>query len=486
VRSKVSAGPASWSGAASSPGAGGPPPRLVRLAVDAGLLVVLVAFALLGGEPEESARWGRTTLLAAAVPLLFVAVVIARRWPVAAAVLPGTLSIVASGNLYTGQLVAAQLAFSFLLGRRTDGRRALLGLGIVVAVLIGVFALVVVTGGTPGTADDWFEMLTGLVLQVLVPWAAGQYVYQYGELVRAGWALAERLEREQERAVGQARLRERARIAGDMHDSLGHDLSLVAVQAGALEASTADLQQQAAAARLRESAAAVTERLHEVVTMLRDDTEPAPRDAFSGPAATALDAITELVERAAASGIPVTMAPGEGQALSPGQADAIAPSTARAAYRVVQESLTNAAKHAPGAAVRVALARQPSAGRDLLVVTVTNDAPPHRPAGNGTGYGLIGLDERARVAGGSLSAAPTPDGGFEVTAYLPLRSRDTDGPPSPNPAHPIFPARPNRTAHAELATARGRLRRGMLVTFWTPTLAGVALVAAYLLGGGRL
>lgn len=462
-------------------------PWLVRLAVDACLLVVLVAFALLSrNEPDEAARSGGTTLLVAAVPLLVVAVAVARRWPVVAAVLPGTLSIVASGNLYTGQLVIAQFAFSFLLGRRTDGRRALLGLGAVVAVLISVFALVVATGGTPGTPDDWFEMLTGLVLQVLVPWAAGQYVYQYGELVRAGWALAERLEREQERAVGQARLRERARIAGDMHDSLGHDLSLVAVQAGALEASTTDPGQRAAAAQLRESAATVTGRLHEVVTMLRDDAEPAPRDASPGPAVTDGDEIAALVERAAASGMRATLTSWEAPGAGRDHADRIAPPTARAAYRVVQESLTNATKHAPGAAVRVALAHQAAAGRDLLVVTVTNDAPPHGPTRDGTGYGLIGLDERVRIAGGSLSAAPTPDGGFEVTARLPLRGRDAEGPASPNPAHTIFPARPPATAHAELVTAQARLRRGMLVTFWTPTLAGVALVAAYLLGGGRL
>jgi signal transduction histidine kinase len=459
---------------------------LIRLAIDAALLVVLIAFALLSNEPEETVRWGGTTLLVAAVPLLVIAVAVARRWPVVAAVLPGTLSIIASGNLYTGQLVVAQFVFSFLLGRRTDGRRALLGLGVVVAVLIGVFALVVATGGTPGTADDWFEMLTGLVLQVLIPWAAGQYVYQYGELVRAGWALAERLEHEQERAVGQARLRERARIASDMHDSLGHDLSLVAVQAGALEASTTDPRQRAAAAQLRESAAAVTGRLHEVVTMLRDDAEPAPRDASPGPTATDGEEIAALVERAAASGMRVTLAPWEAQDPDREQQGEIAPPTARAAYRVVQESLTNAAKHAPGAAVRVEAAHHTAAGRDLLVITVTNDAPPCRPAGNGTGYGLIGLDERVRVAGGSLSGAPTPDGGFEVTARLPLRGRDAEGPASPNPAHSIFPARPPRTAHAELVTAQARLRRGMLVTFWTPTLAGVAILAAYLLGGGRL
>ena len=465
-------------------GAPGRRPWATRLAADAGLLTVLVGFALISNEPDQAGEWSRTTLLTAAVLVLVAAVAVARRWPVAAAALPGALSLVASGNLYTGQLVVAQLAFSFLLGRRTDGPRALRGLGVVVGVLIGVFALVVATGRTPGTADDWFETLTGLLLQVLVPWAAGQYVYQHGELVRSGWDLAERLEHEQERAVGQARLRERARIAGDMHDSLGHDLSLVAVQAGALEASTTDPEQRAAAARLRESAAVVTERLHQVVTMLRDDTEPAPRDAPLGPAAADGGAITDLVERAAASGMRVTLTCGERAGRE--AADGIALSTARAAYRVVQESLTNAAKHAPGAGVLVALAQEAAAGHDFLVVTVANDAPPHRPARDGTGYGLIGLDERARVAGGSLSAAPTPEGGFKVTAYLPLRGRDAEGPPSPNPAHPVFPARPPGTAHAELAAARARLRRAMLVSFWTPTLAGVALVAAYLLGGGRL
>jgi hypothetical protein len=153
---------------------------------------------------------------------------------------------------------------------------------------------------------------------------------------------------------------------------------------------------------------------------------------------------------------------------------------------VVQESLTNAAKHAPGASVRVTQAREARAGRDMLVVTVANDAPPRTQVGGGTGYGLIGLDERVRIAGGSLSASPMPDGGFAVTARLPLSASGAEAPEPANTAHRIFPARPDRTAHAELTAARARLRRGMLVTFWTPTLAGVALVAAYLLGGGRV
>jgi signal transduction histidine kinase len=462
---------------------------LVRLAMDAGLLTVLIVFVLLGGKPEGAHAWTHTDLAAAAVPMLVVAVLLARRWPVVAAVLPGALSLVASGNLFTSQLVVAQLAFAFLLGRRTGGRRALLGLGAVVVSLVAVFIPVVVTGRTPGTPDDWFEMLTGVVLQVLVPWAAGQYVHQHGELVRAGWELAERLEREQDRAVGQARLRERARIAGDMHDSLGHDLSLVAVQAGALEASSLNPEQRATAAQLRETAAAVTERLHEVVTMLRDDTEPAPRYAPPGPTATA-HAIVSLVERAVASGMRVSLDLGPGDDPGPrpgsGQAGEIPPDTARAAYRVVQESLTNAAKHAPGASVRVMQAREARAGGDMLVVTVANDAPPRTPIGGGTGYGLIGLDERVRIAGGSLSASPTPDGGFAVTARLPLGASGAEVPEPADTAHRIFPARPDRTAHAELTAARARLRRGMLVTFWTPTLAGVALVAAYLLGGGRV
>ncbi|PUB22303.1 signal transduction histidine kinase [Promicromonospora sp. AC04] len=491
-------------------GVSGRRPWVVRLAVDVALLGMLIAFALVGGELEGSAPWTRTELVTIAVPMLVVAVLLARRWPVVAAGLPGALSLIASGNLFTSQLVVAQFAFAFLLGRRTDGRRALLGLGAVVAGLLAVFALVIVTGGAPGTADDWFEMLTGLLLQVLIPWAAGQYVYQHGELVRAGWELAERLEREQNRAVGQARLRERARIASDMHDSLGHDLSLVAVQAGALEAITTDPDQRAASARLRESAAAVTERLHEVVTMLRDDTEPAPRDAPPGPAANPVEAIAALVDRAAASGMRVTLdsgrvpgpepvsgpepgaGHGSGQELLPDPEGAreIAPDTARAAHRVVQEALTNAAKHAPGAAVRVALAHEDPAD-GFLVVTVTNDAPPRPPSGSGTGYGLIGLDERVRLAGGVLTTGPMPDGGFAVTARLPLHrgdahSADAETPDRYGAAPAVLPARQEGTAHTELAAARARLRRGMLVTFWTPTLAGIALIAAYLLGGGRL
>lgn len=396
------------------------------------------------------------TAPAVSAGLLLGATLVARRWPVVAAAVPLVLGVLVTGQAYVEGLTAAVVVFSFLLGRRTGGRSA----GIQVGALLGVAVVALVLAPGSLTGDDWFTAASTLLLNVVVPWTVGQYLRHQAELVAAGFDLAARLEREHARASGRERLRERARIASDMHDSLGHDLSLLAVRAAALQVSpdaAPDLRQ--GVAELRESAAAATSRLRQILGMLREEGEVAPVEPAAG-------SLVALVGRAAASGVDVRL---DGDDLG---TDLPEP-TARAAARVVQEGLTNATRHAPGSAVRVTVRRT----ADELRVRVANGAgvPGARPAavGQGSGYGLVGLDERVRLAGGTLSAGPA-DGGYELVARLPV---------VPAVAPPPSPA---ATPGLALAEARRRLRRGLLATFWAPVVIGLALVAVYLLGGGRL
>jgi signal transduction histidine kinase len=262
-------------------------------------------------------------------------------------------------------LALVLLVPGYLVGRRVDGVRHL-----VVAGVLGLLCTALLA------REPWNygEAPIGLVCTVLLPWFAGRYRRQH-------LALAERLRQD----AHQARLRERTRIARDMHDSLGHELALIALRAGALELSR-DLAQphRDAIGELRASTGAATERLREIIGLLREEA----------------DDIAGLVSRSVASGMDVRLV-------------AECPTDSSTAYRVVQESLTNAAKHAPGAPVEVRL-RQTSTD---LVVTVVN-APSRAPAAHSGGHGLIGLAERVRLAGGTLDAAPRPDGGFAVVATM--------------------------------------------------------------------
>lgn len=232
----------------------------------------------------------------------------------------------------------------------------------------------------------------------------GRYWRQHREIARVARERAELLEREQAIVAQHARLRERTRIAEDMHDSLGHELSLVALRAGGLEvASGLEAQHRAAAAELRSVAASATQRLREIVGVLRHDSGAAPM-------ATVNESVAELVARAQQSGMAVELR-------STGNANArLAPLVERAAHRVVQESLTNAMKHASGAAVAVRLGH----GTTETVVTITNEAPRSdpQPAGTSGNRGLASLRERVRLVGGTFEAG-TRGAGFEVVARLP-------------------------------------------------------------------
>jgi signal transduction histidine kinase len=220
-------------------------------------------------------------------------------------------------------------------------------------------------------------------------------VAQHDRLVSVLRQRNRELEGRRELVAAQERLHERLRIARDMHDSLGQRLSLVSVQAAALEVSDLPGPQRVQVGQLAQAARGALAELHEVVGALR-------REPASGPAGLA--EVGALVDEFVAAGVPVTRH-------EDGPAGSLAGSGGQAAYRVVQEGLTNAARHAAGAPVTVRLRWEP----DALLVTVTNPAPgPARPAG----HGLTGLAERIELAGGLLEHRHG-DGGFRLVAMLP-------------------------------------------------------------------
>jgi signal transduction histidine kinase len=261
--------------------------------------------------------------------------------------------------------------------------------------------------------EGFFANLAGSVLVVGVLVAFGMYVGARRELLATLKDRAERAEREQAMRVSQARANERARIAREMHDVLAHRISLVAMHAGAMTYRT-DLtaeEMRRAAGVIQDNAHQALSDLREVLGMLREDR---PAAAPERPQPTLRD-VPDLIEEAQAVGMNVRLTNDVGD-LEP------APDTVgRSAYRIIQESLTNARKHARDTAVQVRLIGRPGIG---LTVEVRNPLRVGTPNGRDvplpeSGLGLIGLAERAELSGGHLEHGPTASREFVVRAELP-------------------------------------------------------------------
>jgi signal transduction histidine kinase len=273
-------------------------------------------------------------------------------------------------------------------------------------------ALVALTGSVT------FPLLNPTLVPVLGQRFPGFMVtaitFGWGILVRARRELvvslrerSDRLEAEQQLSAELAREAERRRIAREMHDVLAHRLSLLSVHAGALEFrpdAPAD-QIAGAAAVIRTSAAAALDELRQVITMLREDT------AGTEPPQPTLAQLPALIEESRAAGMKLRAH------LDLPTAESLPEALGRAAYRVVQEGLTNARKHAPGAAVDVTASGSGPKGLTIEVVSQPSSGSPDGTAG--TGAGLIGLAERLALVGGELEHGMTADGGFVLRATVP-------------------------------------------------------------------
>lgn len=384
---------------------------------------LFLAFIVVAGT-LESRSYGE---LAGGLAVVAGSVATARRYPAL------SLGIALAGAAFVpfpyGSHVPAWAIFVLVtIGYQAGLRMPRARPGVLTGAAVVVLGLPVALVAGPDGLGEWAELVAILVFAGLSPWLLGRYVRVRSELARTGWRRAEEMESRQRLVAGQARLRERARIASDMHDSLGHELSLIAVRAAALEVAggLGDAQREAAA-QLRTSAATATERLREIIGVLREDA--APVEPVQGD-------LAGLLSRARDSGLRVE---------STVDVSGVPPMVARAACRVVQEALTNVAKHAPGAAVTVRVCST-GAQTDVSVVNTPPPAGPSPGAASGRA-GLIGLRERVRLVGGTLRAGPD-GGGFAVTATLPhgaapgeLREADDDEAGAPASARALERAR---------------------------------------------
>ena len=254
---------------------------------------------------------------------------------------------------------------------------------------------------TSGLSYGWWLTLVIVMHACLIGW--GQLAAARAAVITSLRERAERAEAEQGRRVAEARAAERAAIAREMHDVLAHRLSLLATYAGALEYRPDQPPERLsqAAGVIRTTVHQALNELRDVIALLRDEPDDLARPV------PALADLPSLVAESRAIGTNVELSGEVGLEEVPG-------TTGRTAYRVVQEALTNARKHAPGQPVRIALDGTPGTG---LTIDVSNPLGA-RSSIPGAGTGLVGLTERVRLAGGRLDHRATATE-FQVSASLP-------------------------------------------------------------------
>ncbi|HEV7751182.1 MAG TPA: histidine kinase [Baekduia sp.] len=333
--------------------------------------------------------------------------------------MPVAIAVIALSS-FSALAAAAALAGCFNAALRMPPRPLA---GVAALAFAGVAVSAAFYGNEHGY--DWIGLLVGVLLTVIVlGW--GLFARAQRDLVKSLHERAQRLHAERRLHAEQARDAERRRIAREMHDVLAHRISLLSVHAGALEfrpdAPPDEIAQ--AAGVVRAAAHAALQELRDVIGVLRDDGEPAGvvgASRATEPPQPTLGAIPALVEESREAGTRVRLR------IEAPASDAMPVALGRTAYRIVQEGLTNARKHAPAAAVDVDIAG--GDGDGTLVVSVVSRRPVgvaaatsavnarDRPPGAGTG--LIGLGERVALAGGALQHGPDAAGDFVLRATLP-------------------------------------------------------------------
>ena len=365
---------------------------LARRGIDA-LVVLLAAGAQIEVwlDPMQTPR----IVTAPAALLWTLPLLLRRRFPFAApvavflvlaveALLPGEPVTYSQAN------VLALLAAFGVAGAHPNVRAAAIG------AAVGYLAVGVIVIREPAG-------VSAIVLTLIVfggSWAIGRALHERERYAETLAERADRLEREQTAAVAE----ERGRIARELHDVIAHSVSVMTVQAGA-----ARLLLDEDPARARESLVAVEDtgrqalaEMRRLLGILRDD----ERQIRLAPQPGTAD-IGSLVEQVRAAGLPVDV-------VVEGQPRTLAPGVDLAAYRVVQEALTNALKHARAASAEVSIRY----GRDALELSVVNDG--HVARNGRDGHGLVGMRERVALYGGEFEAGPRSEGGYAVRATLPL------------------------------------------------------------------
>jgi len=298
-----------------------------------------------------------------------------------------------------GGLFFGLLLFPYMVGANVAGRLALVALP---AVLAAITAVALTNVGQFVAGDIVFPTIFGVLM-----WLAGRVVRSRAELTAELHEAAQVAHEQREADAARAVAEERRRIAREMHDVVAHSVSTMVIQAGGARRILARDPQRAieAAALIERTGREALSEMRHLLGVLHAGDEA----AALAPQPT-LHELGALIERSRAAGLPVELH-------VTGELGELPAGVDLAAYRVVQEALTNALKHGGGRAeVRV------EHGGDELLLTVSDrgDGTP-RPRAESGGHGLVGMRERVRVIGGDLRAGPRPGGGFEVEARLPLQ-----------------------------------------------------------------
>ncbi len=366
----------------------------------AALLGVLLWVSAAGSQDRFAEWWLWADLAIGAVALVLMRY--RRRWPLATAAVVTLLGMVSMTSLGPCVVVTVSLAT-----RRRWSEILSIGL---FGVLCGEASRLI---HPPAQGEPWWIVSITNVVATVAMLAIGMYIGSRRELL---WTLrdrAERAEAEQGLRVAQARSTERARIAREMHDVLAHRISLVAMHSGALTYRTNLTPEQVArsAEVIHSNSQQALVDLRHVLGLLRDDAGAPDR-----PQPTYAD-LESLVQEATDSGMRIDL---QTRVSTDGQ---MSEQTGRTLYRIVQEGLTNARKHAPNATVSISIAGDDDRGVDLcmnnpLPPTGHPDERPGRPAYPTSGLGLVGLAERAELAGGWLRTESSSSE-FTLRGWLP-------------------------------------------------------------------
>ncbi|MBO0867707.1 MAG: sensor histidine kinase [Micromonosporaceae bacterium] len=345
-----------------------------------------------GVQPGQKIALPLVLGLFATLPLL-----LARRYPVAAAIVitAATLLLVVSHHPPTIAGTLAMAAVQYVVGRQRDPRLA----GALVLPYVG-FAI------APFGWAVHYRVLAVLLLTVVGAAAA----LGSSARMRAEARSHDASRREMRTTLLEYAARgERARIARELHDVVAHHISMIAVQAETARLTTPGMPEEGAQrlSAIGDTARTALTEMRRLLGVLREDAGPAEPTRAPQPG---LEQLNELIDEARAA------APGGTRLIVRGHVQPLDPGVQLTVYRIVQEALTNARRHAPGAAVDVELDYR----ADRLLLRVRDNGPGAPETAEPGGHGLLGMRERALMVGGELWAGPAPGSGFLVEAALPV------------------------------------------------------------------
>ena len=355
-------------------------------------LVVALTLATLGEarlvEEPGGSTVGRGTALGL-LPLTVVPLVLSRRWPTLAAVSATFLTVALLGTHQTPLSIFPFCVLVFVVAQLVARRGLVFAVPLLVPFVINTGRPLDGGHSSLSSAIPLLFLLAALVIGEAMR-KRGLAVAALGESTRA-----------------QVVMEERARIARELHDIVAHHLSVITVESEVARLTSPELPGDAAG-RFESIASTAREALNEtrrLLGVLRDDVAAKPERAPQ----PGLDDLDDLVQRAQATGTPVRL-------VREGRIARLPRGVDLAAYRIVQEALTNARRHAPGAAVDVEV----SYTADALRLHIRDHGPGLVDGDAPEGHGLMGMRERAMLAGGTFSAGPAEGDGFEVLATLPV------------------------------------------------------------------